>query len=73
MPKGAFYAFPNISRTGRTSQEFEQSLLKDAGVSVLAGTSFGAFGEGYVRISFANSQENIREALRRMEGWLVDC
>jgi aspartate/methionine/tyrosine aminotransferase len=73
MPKGAFYAFPNISRTGRTSQEFEQSLLKDTGVSVLAGTSFGAFGEGYVRISFANSQENIREALRRMEGWLVDC
>jgi len=73
MPKGAFYAFPNISRTGRTSQEFEESLLKDAGVSVLAGTSFGAFGEGYVRISFANSQENIREALRRMGGWLVDC
>ena len=73
MPKGAFYAFPNISRTQRTSQEFEQSLLQDTGVSVLAGTSFGAFGEGYVRISFANSQENIREALRRMEGWLVDC
>ena len=73
MPKGAFYAFPNISRTQRTSQEFEQSLLQDTGVSVLAGTSFGAFGEGYVRISFANSQENIREALHRMEGWLVDC
>jgi aspartate/methionine/tyrosine aminotransferase len=73
MPMGAFYAFPNISRTGRTSQEFEESLLKDAGVSVLAGTSFGAFGEGYARISFANSQENIREALRRMEGWLTDC
>jgi aspartate/methionine/tyrosine aminotransferase len=71
LPKGAFYAFPNISGTGLTSQEFEAGLLQEAGVSVLAGTSFGEFGEGYARFSFANSQDNIREALRRIEGWLA--
>ena len=71
LPEGAFYAFPNISGTGLTSQEFETRLLAEAGVSVLAGTSFGAFGEGYARFSFANSQENLREALRRMEAWVA--
>ena len=70
MPAGAFYAFPNITRTGLSSQEFESRLLDEAGVSLLSGTAFGAYGEGYVRISFANSQENIREALRRIGGWL---
>jgi aspartate/methionine/tyrosine aminotransferase len=71
LPKGAFYAFPNISGTGLTSQGFEAGLLQEAGVSVLAGTSFGEFGEGYARFSFANSQDNIREALRRIEDWLA--
>jgi len=71
MPKGAFYAFPNITGTGLSSQEFEFKLLNETGVSLLSGTAFGAFGEGYVRISFANSQENIREATRRIERWLA--
>ncbi|MDA0798021.1 MAG: pyridoxal phosphate-dependent aminotransferase [Chloroflexi bacterium] len=70
MPKGAFYAFPNISGTGLTSQDFEARLLNETGVSILAGTSFGAFGEGYARFSFANSQDNLREALRRIGEWV---
>jgi len=70
MPKGAFYAFPNISGTGLSSQEFEARLLNETGVSILAGTSFGAFGESYARFSFANSQENLREALRRIAEWV---
>ena len=70
-PGGAFYAFPNIAGTGMTSAEFERGALDDAGVSLLAGTSFGAYGEGYARISFANSQANIREALARLERWLA--
>ena len=70
MPKGAFYAFPNISGTGLSSQEFEARLLNETGVSILAGTSFGAFGENYARFSFANSQENLREALRRIAEWV---
>ncbi len=72
MPKGAFYAFPNISGTGLTSQEFESRLLSEAGVSILAGTSFGAFGEGYARFSFANSEDNLREALRRITEWVAN-
>ena len=70
-PGGAFYAFPNIAGTGMTSAEFERGALDEAGVSLLAGTSFGAYGEGYVRLSFANSQANIREALARLERWLA--
>jgi aspartate aminotransferase len=70
MPKGAFYAFPNISGTGLSSQDFEARLLNETGVSILSGTSFGAFGEGYARFSFANSQENLREALRRIAEWV---
>lgn len=70
-PGGAFYAFPNIAGTGMTSAEFERGALDEAGVSLLAGTSFGAYGEGYARISFANSQANIREALARLERWLA--
>jgi aspartate aminotransferase len=69
-PLGAFYAFPSIRGTGLGSQVFERRLLDEAGVSLLSGTAFGRFGEGYVRISFANSQENIREALRRIEAWV---
>ena len=70
-PGGAFYAFPNIAGTGMSSAEFERGALDEAGVSLLAGTSFGAYGEGYARISFANSQANIREALARLERWLA--
>ncbi len=70
-PAGAFYAFPNISGTGLASSEFEREALEQAGVSLLAGTSFGRYGEGYARISFANSQENIREALSRLGAWLA--
>ncbi|MEK9659458.1 MAG: pyridoxal phosphate-dependent aminotransferase [Chloroflexota bacterium] len=69
-PLGAFYAFPSIKGTGLKSQAFERRLLDEAGVSLLSGTAFGRYGEGYVRISFANSQENIREALQRIEAWV---
>ena len=71
VPTGAFYAFPNITGTGLPSQEFETRLLDEAGVSALSGTSFGVFGEGYARFSFANSQENLKEALRRMSDWVA--
>ncbi len=69
-PGGAFYAFPNIQATGKTAKELENALLEDAGVAAIAGTSFGEFGEGYLRLSYANSTENIMEALARMERWL---
>jgi len=65
-PKGAFYSFPNTSGTGLSSRQLEQQLLYDAGVATIAGTSFGALGEGYMRFSYANSIENIREGLRRV-------
>ena len=70
MPRGAFYAFPNITGTGMSSSDFERRALQEAGVSLLSGTAFGRYGEGYVRISFANSQSNIREALSRIGRWL---
>ena len=70
-PKGAFYAFPNITATGLSSPEFERRMLHEAGVSLLSGTAFGAMGEGYARVTFANSQENLREALSRMERLLT--
>jgi aspartate/methionine/tyrosine aminotransferase len=69
-PGGAFYVFPNITGTGMTSAEFERRMLNEAGVSLLAGTSFGGFGEGYTRLSFAASKADLREALSRMEGLL---
>jgi aspartate/methionine/tyrosine aminotransferase len=62
-PDGAFYAFPNISGTGRTSKEVEAHLLENAGVAALSGTAFGRHGEGYVRFSYANSLENIERGL----------
>ena len=65
-PGGAFYAFPNIEGTGMGSKALQTKLLEDAGVAVIAGTSFGAFGEGYLRFSYASSTENIREAIRRI-------
>ncbi len=69
VPKGAFYMFPNITGTGWKSKPLADALLEDAGVAALSGTSFGAFGEGYLRFSIANSLENIRKALDRVEVW----
>jgi len=69
-PYGAFYAFPNIKGIGLKSKQLEVSLLDEAGVASIAGTSFGSYGEGYLRISYANSLENIAEAVRRMGGFL---
>jgi aspartate/methionine/tyrosine aminotransferase len=66
MPEGAFYAFPNISATGLSAKELADRLLAEAGVAVLAGTAFGEYGEGYLRLSYANSLENIQEALAAM-------
>ncbi len=66
MPQGAFYAFPNIRGTGMSSKELELHLLEEAGVATVSGTAFGALGEGYLRFSYANSLEKIREALRRV-------
>ena len=70
-PKGAFYVFPNITGTGRKSKELEEILMNEAGVAVLAGTAFGEFGEGYIRLSYANSQENIRRALDQIASVLA--
>ena len=66
IPKGAFYAFPNIKNTGMTSQQFADKALYHGGVALLSGTSFGKFGEGFIRISFANSIENIKEGIKRI-------
>lgn len=66
-PRGAFYVFPNITGTGRKSKELEEYLLDKAGVAGLSGTSFGSYGEGYLRFSYANSQENIRKALAKIK------
>ena len=65
-PRGAFYAFPNIQAFGRSSAELAELLLEEAGVAVLPGTAFGRNGAGYLRLSYANSIENIEEALGRM-------
>ena len=64
---GAFYAFPNIEGTGLTSKEAQDKFLDEAGVATVAGTSFGAWGEGYLRFSYANSTENILEAISRIK------
>lgn len=66
MPKGAFYAFPNIEGTGLSSQVLADKLLYEAGVAALAGTCFGAYGEGFIRFSYANSEENLKKALERI-------
>jgi aspartate/methionine/tyrosine aminotransferase len=68
-PQGAFYVFPNIRGTGKGSEEIA-NLFLDHGVAVLPGSSFGAYGQGYLRLVFANSLENIQRALERMEGAL---
>jgi aspartate aminotransferase len=65
-PEGAFYVFPNIKKLGIPSKKLADLLLEEAGVACLSGTAFGSNGEGYLRFSYANSQENIREALSRV-------
>lgn len=67
---GAFYAFPNITGTGLSAMEAQNRFLDEAGVATVAGTSFGKYGEGYLRFSYANSTENIQEALRRIRNLL---
>jgi aspartate/methionine/tyrosine aminotransferase len=69
MPKGAFYVFPNITKTGWTSKKLADALLEEAGVACLSGTAFGAFGEGYLRFSVANSLENLNKALDWINQW----
>ncbi len=70
IPKGAFYAFPNITKTGWTSKKLADVLLEQAGVACLSGTAFGEYGEGYLRFSVANSLENLNKALGRIEDWV---
>lgn len=70
MPKGAFYVFPNITATGWKSKPLADALLEESGVACLSGTSFGEFGEGYLRFSIANSMENLSKALERIERWV---
>jgi aspartate/methionine/tyrosine aminotransferase len=69
-PLGAFYLFPNVSGAGLPSDEFANRLLREAGVACLPGTAFGDYGEGYIRLSFANSLANIHSALERIEGFV---
>ena len=71
MPKGAFYTFPNVEGTGQSSREFADGLLQEAGVACLAGESFGQFGKGFLRFSFANSTENIERALDRIDKYVA--
>ena len=70
QPGGAFYAFPNITQTGLRSDELQKKILEDAGVAVISGTSFGKYGEGYLRFSYANSTENILKAVDAIKGCL---
>ncbi len=70
VPKGAFYAFPNIKETGWKAKPLASALLEDAGVATIGGPDFGVHGEGYIRLSYANSPENILKALDRMKGFL---
>ncbi len=69
-PKGAFYAFPNVSATGRKAKVLAKDLLEEKGVALIGGPDFGILGEGYIRVSYANSEENILRALERMQEFL---
>ncbi len=71
-PKGAFYAFPNISGTGWRAKPLASALLEQAGVATIGGPDFGVHGEGYIRLSYANSVDNIERALARMHRFLSD-
>ncbi len=70
MPRGAFYVFPNITKTGWASKKLADAMLEEAGVACLSGTAFGNFGEGYLRFSVANSLENLNKALDNIEAWV---
>jgi aspartate aminotransferase len=70
VPKGAFYTFPNITKTGWPSKKLADALLEQAGVAALSGTAFGKYGEGYLRFSVANSLENLNQALAKIEDWV---
>lgn len=72
-PKGAFYAFPNVSKTGWKAKKLASALLEEAGVATIGGPDFGVHGEGYIRLSYANSLENIERALERMARFLADA
>jgi len=69
-PTGAFYAFPNITGTGKDSRTLQTELLEEIGVATVAGTSFGKFGEGYLRFSYANSLDNLERAIKRIDSYL---
>lgn len=71
MPRGAFYAFPDVHETGLDCEELADALLEEAGVALLPGTSFGRQGDGFLRLSYANSRENIEKALQRMGDYLA--
>ncbi|MFA6968909.1 pyridoxal phosphate-dependent aminotransferase [Bosea sp. (in: a-proteobacteria)] len=73
VPKGAFYAFPNVSKTGWKAKKLASALLEDAGVATIGGPDFGVHGEGYIRLSYANSLENIERALERMGTFLASA
>jgi len=66
-PAGAFYAFPNVSGTGMPARTLQNKMLEQAGVATVSGTSFGVHGEGFIRFSYANSVDNIREAVQRID------
>jgi aspartate/methionine/tyrosine aminotransferase len=70
VPKGAFYAFPNIAGTGWKAKALASALLEEAGVATIGGPDFGVHGEGYIRLSYANSEQNIARALERMGEFL---
>ena len=70
IPRGAFYAFPNVAATGWKAKALASALLEEAGVAVIGGPDFGVYGEGYLRLSYANSLANIERALERMHDFL---
>lgn len=70
-PKGAFYAFPNIAGTGWPAKKLATALLDETGVALIGGPDFGVLGEGYLRLSYANSEENILRAIDRMRTFLA--
>lgn len=67
VPQGAFYVFPNVKSFQKPASQLADYLLDEAGIAVLSGTAFGKYGEGYLRFSYANSQENIKKMLKRLE------
>ena len=71
MPEGAFYAFPSIKKTGMSSMDFSKRLLEKQKVAVVPGTAFGSNCEGFIRISYASSMDNLKEAVTRIENFLT--